>query len=74
MRHAGEELSGAQGDGEGRSLGKGPVRPWNRRTEVRVTPRMSGEEQARPGDQPAGAARETAACTPTTAWPCAPLP
>lgn len=72
MRHAREEMSGAQGGREGRSLGKGPVRPWNRRTEVRVTLRMSGEERARPGDSRAAATRETAVCTPTVAWPCAP--
>lgn len=46
-----------------------PVEPWNRRTGS-SDPRMSGEERAaRPGDQPATATRETAGCTPTTAWP-----
>lgn len=68
--------------GSVRSAGRrGGLEPWERpgatlEQEDRgpSDPRMSGEERARPGDQPATATRETAGCTPTTAWPCAPLP
>lgn len=58
MRSAGEKTSGLKGGREGQRLGKGPVRPRNRGTEVRVTP-----EDVWGG---AGKAQGPAACTLTT--------